>query len=178
MHGPSCTLYTHQWHSTLSTHPGERQHAADCAERYARRKPPRQMRCRRRVGVKPWQHERVRSCTVTPKNIRFGDSRARHTCRIHIINTQAATMIQRGVRCVWDRRATARRLLLHASARPIQATVRMFLVRQRYVHLLSERRELLACRKVGRGLANKLHVPKGITLRWIGSPDCTPSHIL
>lgn len=142
------------------------------------------MRCRRRVGVKPWHPERPRSwmelvssCN-SAKGIHFGDSRARHACRIQMMNTQAATMIQRGVRCVWDRRATARRLLLHASARPIQATVRMFLVRQRYLHLLAERRELLACRKVGRGLANKLHVPKGITLRWIGSRDCTPSHTL
>lgn len=64
---------------------------------------------------------------------------------------QAATTIQRGVRFIWDRRATRRRLLLHASARPMQAAIRMFLKRQCYKRLLREKRESGAACKVKDG---------------------------
>lgn len=72
---------------------------------------------------------------------------------------QAAMTIQRGVRFIWDRRATRRRLLLHASARPMQATIRMFVKRQAYKRLLRERKELIAICKVNekrRGSTTKI----------------------
>ena len=61
---------------------------------------------------------------------------------------QAATTIQRGVRFIWDRRATRRRLLLNASIRPMQAAVRMFVKRQQYKRLLRQRQEFVATCKV------------------------------
>ena len=61
---------------------------------------------------------------------------------------QGATTIQRGVRYIWDRRATARRLRLEASVTLIQAAIRMFVTRQRYTRRLSERGRAFACFKV------------------------------
>lgn len=61
---------------------------------------------------------------------------------------QAATTIQRGVRFIWDRRATRLHLLLNASVRPMQAAIRMFVKRQQYKRLLRQRKEFMATCKV------------------------------
>lgn len=79
---------------------------------------------------------------------------------------QGATTIQRGVRFIWDRRATARRLRLEALVTLIQAAIRMFITRQRYTRRLSERGRLFACFKVTWGLAMVGRTEGQIRKKW------------
>lgn len=65
---------------------------------------------------------------------------------------QGATTIQRGVRYIWDRRATARRLRLEASVTLIQAAIRMYVARKRYMRRLFESERASASFKVTHGL--------------------------
>ncbi|CAM9877678.1 unnamed protein product, partial [Scytosiphon promiscuus] len=101
---------------------------------------------------------------------------------------QAATTIQRGVRFIWDRRATRRRHLLNASARPMQATIRMFVARQRYKRLLRQRRELVAACKIqvaGRGMLGRRRVASRRlmiaaatkALDWVSLEKLQPRHL-
>ncbi|CAM9153732.1 unnamed protein product, partial [Hapterophycus canaliculatus] len=100
----------------------------------------------------------------------------------------AATTIQRGVRFIWDRRATRRRLLLNASARPMQATIRMFIARQRYKRLRRQRRQWFAACKLqlaGRGMlgrrraaARRLMIAAATkALGWVSLEKLKPRHL-
>ncbi|CAM9314712.1 unnamed protein product, partial [Ectocarpus fasciculatus] len=96
--------------------------------------------------------------------------------------------IQRGVRFIWDRRATRRRLLLHASARPMQATIRMFVKRQAYKRLLRARREWYAtCKiqRIGRGMLGRQRAAARRSmiaaatraLDWVSLEKLQPKHL-
>ncbi|CAM9094247.1 unnamed protein product [Laminaria digitata] len=127
------------------------------------------------------------SCLLVQKRFRGNVDRkyaAWYKSHIH----QAATTIQRGVRYIWDRRATARRLRLEASVTLIQAAIRMFVQRQRYTRRLSERERAIACFKLqtvcqgmkGRTRAKARRAMKtaaGKALEWVSLEMLQPKHL-
>ncbi|CAB1096739.1 unnamed protein product [Ectocarpus sp. CCAP 1310/34] len=135
-------------------------------------------------------------CLLVQKRIRGNTGRKYASCTSYLHaapfghrgHSQAVMTIQRGVRFIWDRRATRRRLLLHASATPMQATIRMFVKRQAYKRLLREKKELFATGKlqrIGRGMLGRRRAAARRSmiaaatraLDWISLENLQPEHL-
>ncbi|CAM9445830.1 unnamed protein product, partial [Ectocarpus sp. 13 AM-2016] len=129
------------------------------------------------------------SCLLVQKRIR-GNTGRKYAAwyKAHIQQASLSMTIQRGVRFIWDIRATRRRLLLHASARPMQATIRMFVKRQAYKRLLREKQELFATcmiQRIGRGMLGRRRAAARRSmiaaatraLDWVSLEKLQPKHL-